>query len=344
MLRRLIFFFAFLVGSSSTNVASALAGSINNHRIHHREALSSWPTQQLVARGSPLQHNFSSPLSRLWTASSLGTYGEPFSLSCPVELSRKTFFPRRIISLSLASDEIIFEMMKRTGTLSRLSAVSSVAADERYSFIAADIKAQGIAFSGAHIEGVMAKKADWVVAASFNNPEFLAALSRASVPYVVLHRFEALKDIITHIKALGELLDAPEVAHELAGELRAWQPFARNHEQVLYYDSSSGYVAGRNTLIHDLIERSGFHSPHDREGWWRASPEYLLSLSPDYILAPCTEPSEVLESLRSTVPLMRMRATRQGRVLCVPYKALHSTSFYVMEAYKALRASYESGS
>ena len=249
------------------------------------------------------------------------------------------FFPQKIASLSLASDEILFELLKKSGSLHRLAAVSSVAHDKRYSFIADDVKAQNLLQINAHIEAIVALKADWVVAASFNNPKFLQVLQRTQIPYVTLTEFKNLEDIVRHMRSLARLISHPHLAEELLKELISWEPFTKKKETLLFYDSY-GYVLGSETLFDDMIKRSGFQNAVSRKGWWKISRESLLHLKPDFIIAACEKPQAVLKTLRKKVGWKHFEAVKKAKLICIPQRALYSTSFHILKAYHQLKKSY----
>lgn len=258
---------------------------------------------------------------------------------CFAPLYAPSFKPQRIASLSLASDETLYELLRRSHSLHRLAAVSSMAHDLRYSFIAGNMRAEQLPQAAAHMDALIKLAPDWVVAARFNNPKFLQALQRVRLPYVVLEGFNNIEDIRNHTRSLARLIGEPQLGEDLIRDFLHWQPFTEKSESVLFYDAQ-GYVLGSQTLFDDLIRTAGLRNAVVRAGWWKIAAESLLSLHPDYIISTCHNPKTLLQELRRKVGWRHLEAVRQGKLLCVEQRALHSTSFYIHHAYLKLKSGY----
>lgn len=127
--------------------------------------------------------------------------------------------PQRVVSTSLAGDEILIALLKEAGQLHRLKAVSALADQRDYSSVAdqlGTIKHR----AGRELESTLALKPDLVVLASYNRPEMISRFKAAKVPTFTLADFTSLEGIRSNIMALGKLLFLPKFGLELANRFQ----------------------------------------------------------------------------------------------------------------------------
>lgn len=303
------------------------------------------PSRQPVIRRSILAVCIGLNASQLWA--------NPHQL--PPQVGPAAAPAQRIISLSLASDEIVYELLKSKAQLHRLTALSALAHDERYSFLAELFAAQDQPGQPAppvrvpaHIEPIVKLKPDLVIAAKYNNPKLLAHLRNTKIPVVLLENFSTIAHIKANILRLGHALHLPQPAAALVvaldGELAS-----RSHLlhpapviSMLMY-TQSGYAVGEDTLFDDMLRHSGFVNAVTTPGWSKLTQEALLLLDPDFIVAPCSPRRRLpmLRQLREQRGWSRYEALRQGRLICIQNRALYSTSFHLTQALRELKTGYQ---
>ena len=258
-------------------------------------------------------------------------------------------YPHRIISLSLASDETVYELLKRQNRLSHLVAVSAIAHDQRYSFLAQLFKQPSPALRQvpAQIEPVLKLNPDLVIAADFNNPKLLTHLNNQSIPFVVLKNFTSIASIKSNINLIGTAIGATKPAAELVAEIdqELHQQSHLTHPPPaisMMMFSQSGYVVGRQTLFDDLLRQSGFINTINSTGWIKLNLEALIQLQPHVIVAACppSDHLKMLAHLRQQRGWSSYQALQSQRLICISPRALHSTSFHIIQALRQLKAGY----
>ena len=133
--------------------------------------------------------------------------------------------PARIVSCSLASDEILLALV---GT-ERLAAVTALAADPARSSAAEEAKRvpRQISSLAAEAETLLALKPDLVVISPYNTPEAVEVLRRAGAPIFRLAPLDSLEGIRKNVRLLGEAAGEPEGAARILAEFEALLALAR---------------------------------------------------------------------------------------------------------------------
>ncbi|MBP9706011.1 MAG: ABC transporter substrate-binding protein [Oligoflexales bacterium] len=217
-----------------------------------------------------------------------------YSFSSSSDLKNSSNVLPKVVSLSIASDELLFELYSRSKQLSRILAFSKLVDDPRYSNIAQ----QSAIFSnkeryGGSLEHLLKLAPELVVLADFNQPELVHNLKKSKTPIFELKSSNTLVGLLELIKSLGNRLGASEHSTALTLELETKLTKIKknangmkNKPQVLFL-LADGTSAGEDTLIHDLIVQAGginFASSFQLKGWPHISTEQLLKSQADLIL------------------------------------------------------------
>lgn len=264
--------------------------------------------------------------------------------------------PKRIVSTSGASDETLHALLSKDASLERLVAVSSIAHQRQFSFLSElftkDHLAPKILFSGgsiatvgSHIESIVQQNPDLVIASEYNHAKLLHALKKMHIPAIVLERFQSLDHIIDHTKNIAHATHTSQHVDFLVRPLlKEIQPLNKKHGQIIsiMFYHPTHYVLGDNTLPNDLIERSGMRNIITQSGWNKLSLEAISRQRPDFIIAPCFahEKANVIDRLSKQPGWRSIPAVKQNRVLCIEHRALYSTSFEIIHAYRQLKQEY----
>lgn len=239
--------------------------------------------------------------------------------------------PKRIVSVSLATDEILVNLVERE----RIAALSTFA--PKPGSLIRD-RVQGIPkFVDADVETIIALEPDLCFLASYNRAETRSILIDSGVPVFVFHRFDSLDDIRTNIRTVGQAVGAEGKADQLISQMD--QKIRRVNEKLpplgerptaLAY-STSGWVAGKGTLQAELFEAAGLRSAAAEfgiNGFAKVSAERILMMDPDYLVI-ATGPSDTehqKEWLSANPALASLRAIRQNRYLAIEEPLLSTVS------------------
>lgn len=232
--------------------------------------------------------------------------GEEYPLMAP---------PQRIVSATLATDEILSELV----SVERISGVTYLVDNASMSSIPRWYPKQIQRVQG-EAEEILSLEPDLVFVAAYTRAETVRLLLNANIPVVRLSLYDSFKDIEDNITLIGQITGQEEKA---AMMIKARQQQAQaviqkvqglNKPRVLYY-SLDGYTVGIHTKINEMIEIAGGYnvmSETDIQGTQKIGEELALSLEPEIILisggfAGSPPPSQILatrEAWQSTPAVM----------------------------------------
>ena len=249
--------------------------------------------------------------------------------------------PSRIVSLSLASDEILLDMLPTCGGLTRIAGLSVFVDDPSSSSVVNAAKSiKGRVHS--EPESMFALKPDLVIAASFNRPELIKMIRDRKVPLLMLDSFASAKDISDHIQKIGDTIGCPKEANEIKSRFEADitpAPPRANALRVLSYNRDLT-VMGKDTLFDDLVTRSGGVNAASSAGlshWPRIDTETLLRLKPDTIIILGADNAKQRIEIKSHAAWGRLDAVKKNQFIFLDPKIALSTSHYFGRAVAALR-------
>jgi iron complex transport system substrate-binding protein len=257
-------------------------------------------------------------------------------VSCPKS-------PQRIISLSLASDEIVFDLLGEKGR-SRLIAVSKSAASPVYSNLAESVKS--LPLIGTDLETIVRARPDLVITASYNEAKIKKRLEQAGICVRELSNFNRLADIEQNIAKIGLWLDLEQEGKKAASEFHAavskMQARSTSGIRVKAFAYSDGmFIAGRETLFDDIVTAAGGENVTSSlfAGWKKATAESLIQLKPDLIVATDEHGSveKILEKMERDPATKQFPAVKNKKVIIIPAKTLVSVSQHVAKAIESLR-------
>ncbi len=194
--------------------------------------------------------------------------------------------PRRIISLTLGTDEILPALVSKP----RLVGVTAYASKPSMSFVTGEVG--GIsAFQVANAAQAVALKPDVVFAASYTQPGVILQLTHAGIPVVEFNTFSSLADIEGHVTTIAAITDdeargqvlVAAMQHEAAAVKLAVAGLTK--PRVVFY--SAGYIYGSGTTMDQLIRDAGGINAAAAAGiknWQQVGPEEIVHLNPDIIL------------------------------------------------------------
>lgn len=250
--------------------------------------------------------------------------------------------PNKIASLTLASDEILIEILEDK---SRIAALTYLSSDSTVSNIADNV--DGINKIHANIEQVIALEPDLVIIASYTNPDFLKQLKNSGIENVFLQDFSSFNSIKKNINIIGRAVCEEKRAGMLAErmdkkleKLLARIPSNKAPPEVLYY-SHTGNTAGKGSLVDDIIKKSGglnLASKAGLDAYRKISPEYIIKADPDIIILSSFTPSDpdFTKNFMSRTVLQDISAVKNERVVIIPAKHLISASQHTVKSVEYL--------
>lgn len=256
--------------------------------------------------------------------------------------------PGRIVSVSLATDEVSLELLRRVGLTDALKGVSSTAFQPLFSNIVDELKLfKAIKSVGAEAETVAVLLPDLVLSSEYNRPEFLRALEKLKIRAYISGPFNGFSDIRKLILDVGKLtgteVASRKLVEEFDAELGALKSVQKKQakEPTMMSFSAEGVLQGRKTIFDDIVHAAGainLASKMGFEGWPRLDAERLAKFTPDYILVEGDPESkaDILKKLQTLPPWKNMDAVKKGQLIIVPSAELATVSHHVLKAVRRI--------
>jgi iron complex transport system substrate-binding protein len=243
--------------------------------------------------------------------------------------------PRRILSHTLATDEILLELVPTD----RIVGVTSLVDDPEISNVAGRYPPDIPRLKEANAERIFGLTPDLVCVAPYNSIDFINLLERSGLAVYRNDAVNSIDEIQTGIEQLGKRVAEPEKGRQLAAQMRARRAQlaerlrgVRERPRVLFW--SAGYTAGPRSTIDDLIREAGGNNVAAELGMGASaeiSPEQMVAADPDYLLL-CGWAGDDRPNRVDNHPVLRnLRAVRMNRVLIVEGRYVTSISHYVVD-------------
>ena len=267
--------------------------------------------------------------------------------------------PRRIISLTLASDEMLLSLVDGA----RMVGVTTYAADPGVSNVAARVAASrpaGLMTLTLNVETIVSLKPDLVIVANWSDAGAVKLLRDAGLTVYLMASGLTVASIEATIARLGLMTDTQDRAASIitdmekrlaatARRVAAVAPAAR--VRVMDY-APWGSAQGRGSSWDEIIRRAGLtdavgDATADEWGQVPLSREGLLKIDPDMLILPGWIDGDpqgstaFLKDITGSPGLQGLSAVRNGRVLVMPETLKSTTSQYIADAVEWLaRAAY----
>ncbi|MCX7016313.1 MAG: ABC transporter substrate-binding protein [Candidatus Sumerlaeota bacterium] len=248
--------------------------------------------------------------------------------------------PERIVSATLATDEILLDLVDPK----RILALSVFADEPEYSNVVEKAKAVEKRVAG-HAEQVVALAPDLIFVASYSKPEFLRMLKGAGLPVFQLQFFDSIDQILGNVETVGQAVGEEARAKALVDQARprieAVSKAAEGKPRPLILSYSHGFVAGKNTTINDMIVAAGganYAAEKGIEGNQEIALEVLLTWQPQWLLLQGQEArrGEAQAALNENPSLGALQAVRENRVIVMPGRRLSPVSHYIADGIEEL--------
>lgn len=199
--------------------------------------------------------------------------------------------PLRIVSLSLAADEILLSLVEKE----RIQALTYLALDPEISNVSS--KALGVRnHINTDAEKIIALQPDLVITSSFTPAEVVSMLEEAGVSVFVFNLSSSLQEIKNNIISIAQVVGEKAKGQALIKQMEQQEreiirkTNSRKHQslRVLYY-GFSGDVMGKSTQFDELAQKLGLRNAAAEAGILgivRLNKEQLIKLNPDLIYIP----------------------------------------------------------
>ena len=261
------------------------------------------------------------------------------------ETALASFPPQRIVSLTLAADEILLALLP----LERIAALTYLADDPHYSNVVDE--AQQIRHKiRADAEQVIARQPDLIVtsASAYTGVTARSLLRETGIPLLELPWHDSLAGVQQNIALIGRAVGASDGARALVAAMDQRLAAVEQRvagaprHRVLYY-FPGGFTAGRGTTMDEMITRAGglnVAAEAKVQGVKQLSQEILMMINPSIILVGGSENEHAAGGLRAflvTDPILsQLDATRAGRVYILPLSYMGSLSHHMVKGVEAI--------
>lgn len=265
-----------------------------------------------------------------------------FALGCSRPDSAASRFaaaPKRICSVNLGADELLYELVG----VERVVAVNAFVDDPGLSNVAGKFPPE-LPRVRAELEQIVALRPDLVCVNPFNSADFLDILQKSGLPYFrhnELTSFDGIRNCIIALGArVGEPARAKEIVDSMDRRLSAVDGKLVNLEKKprVYYWAAS-WTAGKNSTIDEVIRRAGgvnAGAESGREGMYELSMEQILAIDPDILLLDARDTLAELPGRELPPQLHQLRAYQQKQVLYIPGRALCAVSHHIVTGVELL--------
>lgn len=259
-----------------------------------------------------------------------------------LSIAKPSRTPQRIVSASLASDEVLVELLKEKVDRQRLIAVSHLADNPVYSSVGHQLNGVTGRFRS-DIESTLKMKPDLLILASFNQAKFKSFFSRFKIPFIELRSFQSLSDIATNIQLIGKAIGKDKEARKLSDKfLSAVSSYSTKLKKkcprpvsALMF-TSSNLLVGKDTTIDSILEKLDVTNSAAKagvEGWAQVSAESIAKLDPDWIILSGTNAAK---NVAKASGWQWLRAVKGRKFIYVPTRLLSSTSHHLATTVKLI--------
>ncbi len=200
---------------------------------------------------------------------------------------------RRIISLDYCADQYVLALIPQ-------EEIAGLSPDAEASFSYLREKAAGLPKIRPRAEDILLHKPDMVVRSYGGGSNITPLLERAGIKVVQIGYASNLSGIETIITDTAAALDNQAGGRALVAQMRANIPPRTSTAPAasVLYLTSKGAVAGKVTLIDDIIVSAGLENFRTENGWTGSMPlESLVYAKPDIVAAGFFETSDLVSDI-----------------------------------------------
>lgn len=253
--------------------------------------------------------------------------------------------PSRIASQALVTDHFLFAVAAPM----RITAVSPIAHDPRYSFIAGQVGDMDVAVADDG-EVLIRRRPDLLLVSHTARADLVALAHAAGIPtFRMLTIFEDFGQIIRGLETVGRLTGEERAAARVIARFRervaaaaARRPAAAPPPRVLVYSASAGTFGAGSLFDHILAELGAVNvaAEHGIGAHAVISGEQIAAWNPEWIVtdAPAGEEEAVRRRLLEQPGVAVTAAGRSGRILALDHRRFITMSHHAAGLIEAVAA------
>lgn len=250
--------------------------------------------------------------------------------------------PSSIVSVTLASDEIIIDIVSDRD---RIAGVTYLTDDRSISNVADRVA--DIPKIHANLEQIVEIEPDLVIVSGFLSNDFISLVNAAGLNTLLLKDVRSIADIRKNILMIGEAVCEEEAAEKLVSEMEEKiDSIRRNvdshheHRRVLFY-SAPGFTAAGNSTVDEIITLAGGKNVFGDERNFqtsRISLEYIVETDPDIIILSSFAPSnqDFAKEFAGNEAIRETSAYKNDRIHVIEGRYIVSSSHYIVNAVREL--------
>ena len=253
--------------------------------------------------------------------------------------------PVRIVSQSLASDEMLFPMVAP----GRLVGLSSLSRDPAYSNVVVEATAHP-APSIESAEDIVRLKPDLIFVTTYSRAEVVQVLESTGAPVYRLANFDDIAGVMTNLRRIGEAVGEEAAAERIVADMEARltkvaaRRVGRPQLRVLAW--SGGFTAGLGTSFDDIVRRAGGINEAAARGiekFAKISEEQVLDWNPEVLVAGSLpgDRDSVRRRLLTGAGTGQTTAARRQQIVVVETRKLLAVSPHVVDVVEQLADSLE---
>lgn len=256
--------------------------------------------------------------------------------------------PNRIISLTLASDEILSALLPTSSIIG-----VTLFADSPTSNITRHYPTE-IARVKGEVESLLALEPDLVIAAHYTKPEAVTMLINANIPVLRLGSYQSMNGIKENIQLIGQATGAVNEANHLLRSLEDIEALTKRQKNnsvsppTLLFYSPSGYSHTHDSLFGEMIQHLGLQNSLDQTellGSPHLQRERAISLQPDIIFMTGNVPNQSrspAQALLNDPHWQHVPATQNKRVFDLTGPEISSVSQFAWQTLLQMHATLSS--
>lgn len=241
----------------------------------------------------------------------------------------------RVVSASTIADQVLGEILEPD----RLAAVSeyglrATRAPWRFAGTPTIARVEDV-------EAILARRPDLVLVSNVGDPRAVTRLREAGARVFDLGPMQGLDSLLDDIRTIGAIVGEPARAEHLATtyarRMRRVSAGTSRRVRGMYLGPVSNVLYGgaRGTSYFDVLDAAGIDDVATEAGYvgWPAySPEEVLTLAPEWIVAPESR----VEELCGHAALRTLAACREGRVVGVDDDVIGDPGLAMLDAAEAV--------
>jgi iron complex transport system substrate-binding protein len=253
--------------------------------------------------------------------------------------------PVRIVSQSLASDEMLLPMVAP----GRLVGLSSLSRDAKYSNVF-DEATRHPAPSIESAEDILRLQPDLIFVTTYSRAELVQVLESTGAPVYRLANFDDLDGVMTNLRqigaAVGEEAAAERIIAEMQRRLAAVAARRAGRPPLRVLSFSGGFTAGRGTTFDDIVRRANAVNEAAARGlekFPRVSREQVLAWNPDVLVAGVLpgDADGVRRQLLTGPGVGQTTAARRNQIVLIESRRLLAVSPHAVDAVEQLADSLD---